>query len=649
MRSLKLFVGFLFVIAVQADVSAQSWERLGPEGGLVVSLAASADGAIYLGTADGHIFVRPAADQPWVLRGRVGGRTDAVVTRLLVDPANRDGLCASVWYQQVNAGGGIFCSADGAKSWQLVGLNGEAVRALERAPSDASILVAGTITGVFRSADSGKTWQRISPPGDDELRNLDSVAVDPHDPNTIYAGTYHLPWKTTDGGKTWKPVVAGLIDDSDIMSLRIDVTDPSRVYLSACSGIYRSENQGEAWTKLQGIPYAARRTQAIVQDTQDPKTLHAATTEGLWVTRDAGETWQRTTPGEWVVNSVVVVPEQVVIGTEQGVFVSADRGASFAADNRGFTHATIKLFAQSAQDPKHLAMIAANGTANALESIDSGKSWSPLSLGVASAEAANALHTDEISQLYGPSWGWVVRLFDGRIFFREANKPSWTEWKLSLPAVRPSANPPPQKRLPSISALKTVGGAIEFSSNAIWLSTKQGLASCELHSSCQLLKGFGKEQPVDALGVSSDGRTIYFAGGNKFAVSTDSGKTALWHDLPASVEHAKTIVAIDGPEPLLLLATDRGLFASTDSGNTWQRRESGLPPGRVEQLLHADDLVVVTLADGGVYISHDRSATWQRVDRDAGRSRFVGLAEVAPGRILAASQSEGVLELIVAK
>jgi hypothetical protein len=218
LRRLKLIVGFLAAIALQPCVHAQSWQRLGPEGGLVVS----SSGALYLGTADGHIFVRPAIEKPWELRGRVGSRTDAVVTRLLVDPTDGDRLCASVWYQQANAGGGIFCSADGAKSWQLAGLNGEAVRALERAPSDASMLVAGTISGVFRSADSGKTWQRISPLGDEELRNLDSVAIDPRDANTIYAGTYHLPWKTTDGGKTWKPVVAGLIDDSDIMSLRID-------------------------------------------------------------------------------------------------------------------------------------------------------------------------------------------------------------------------------------------------------------------------------------------------------------------------------------------------------------------------------------------------------------------------------------------
>ena len=50
-------------------------------------------------------------------------------------------------------------------------------------------LVAGTLEGVFRSRDSGLRWQRISPAGHEELRNFDSLAIDPRDPGIIYAGT----------------------------------------------------------------------------------------------------------------------------------------------------------------------------------------------------------------------------------------------------------------------------------------------------------------------------------------------------------------------------------------------------------------------------------------------------------------------------
>jgi len=35
---------------------AQTWQRLGPEGGMVLSLAADSDSDLYLGTNDGHVF-----------------------------------------------------------------------------------------------------------------------------------------------------------------------------------------------------------------------------------------------------------------------------------------------------------------------------------------------------------------------------------------------------------------------------------------------------------------------------------------------------------------------------------------------------------------------------------------------------------------
>ncbi len=247
------------------------------------------------------------------MRGRVGNRTDAVISRMVSAPPKGERIYASVWFQEAGAGGGVFGSDDGGRTWRLLGLPAEAVRALEIAPTDENLLIAGTRSGVFRSSDAGKNWERISPAGDEELRNVDSVAIDPADGRVIYAGTYHLPWKTTDGGKNWKPVTAGLIDDSDIMSMRVDATNPARLYLSACSGIYRSEDRGGMWTKLQGIPYAARRTHSIVQDGKDPQTLYAGTTEGLWVTRDGGESWKRTTPKEWVINTVAVVAGKVVL------------------------------------------------------------------------------------------------------------------------------------------------------------------------------------------------------------------------------------------------------------------------------------------------------------------------------------------------
>jgi len=229
---------FIGLLLIAAGARAQVWKPLGPPGGDVHSLAIdpSHPGKLFLGTADGHIFGSQDDGEHWTLLGRAGARQDAVITAIVVDPRDADVLFASARTQDPAAGGGIFRSSDGGRSWRTSGLEGQAVRALAIAPSDADILVAGTLDGVYRSDDNGKSWNRISPEHHEELRNLDSLVVDPRDPQTIYAGTFHLPWKTTDGGQTWRPIHDGMIDDSDVMSLFVDRATPGRVYAGACSG-----------------------------------------------------------------------------------------------------------------------------------------------------------------------------------------------------------------------------------------------------------------------------------------------------------------------------------------------------------------------------------------------------------------------------
>jgi len=649
----KIWMAFLLLASLSAGGRAQTWERLGPEGGLVVSLGASAAGTLYLGTADGHVFVKEQSAKKWELRGRVGGRTDAVVTRLLGDPRHETRVYAAVWYQDPRAGGGVFRTDDAGVNWKLIGLGDEAVRALEMAPSDADELIAGTRTGVFRSQDAGKTWERISPAGDEELRNLDSLAIDPRDPNTIYAGTYHLPWKTTDGGKSWKPVVAGLIDDSDIMSLRIDASDPARVYLSACSGIYRSETRAEQWTKLQGIPYSARRTQAIVQDPAAPRTLYGATTEGLWVTRDGGESWRRTTPGDWVVNAAVVVPgedankEMLVIGTEaQGVLMSRDAGETFTASNEGFTHTVVKQLVGAWHDPQHLAMILHRNGQELWESGDAGMSWTPLQFAPAGDREYAKLTVNDLAQIYGSPWGWLARSRDGRLWLREQGRAEWTERKLLLRTAsrRPPSHASRTKRSAAAVALTVSDASVSFTANALWAQTGQGAMKCEPGKACVPLAAFGKNSGVAVLLAKADERTICAISNGKSAFSYDGGKTAVWRDLPSAGSAIKWM-DVGATGDTILLGTSHGLFSSSDQGKTWTAGGPGLPSVAMDKYLITEELLMLTSLDGALYLSRDQGQTWQRGDGDAARGRFSGLAQAGGEMIVAGSQSEGVLRL----
>jgi photosystem II stability/assembly factor-like uncharacterized protein len=651
----RIAAAIVLILILASRATAQLWERLGPVGGLVVSLGAASAGNVYLGTADGHIFASNDDGSSWELRGRVGNRLDAVVPRVLADPRDQHRLFAAVWYRAAGPGGGVFRSDDSGYTWSLVGLQGEEARALEFAPSKPDVLIAGTRSGVFRTVDGGKYWERISPAGDEELRNIDSLAIDPRTPETIYAGTYHLPWRTTDGGKTWKPVISGLIDDSDIMSLRVDVANPERLYMSACSGIYRSENQGSDWTKLQGIPYAARRTQTIVQDTGNPKTLYAGTTEGLWVTRDGGESWTRTTPKDWVVNGVAVLassdgkPGRVILGTEaQGIEISDDGGETFLEANRGFSHVVVQQLLANRNDSGHLLMLTEQGGKKIQESRDGGRNWAPVALMTGAQEKREDLSVDGIQQIYSTPWGWLLRSGNGQLWTRDENAGVWKIWKLRLPAAAlgRARNKAANKQKASAIRPPLSGSLIVAGQNFVVLPAAQGLLRCTSSGLCERLKFFGPGGTVHALWISSAGRDLVVLKDGKLGLSVDGGETASWRDLPVANEQVLWLDAAEsGPPKIIFLGTSIGLFASQDAGASWQKAANGLPAGQMDLWLRAPGIWVASEQDGGMYISRDQGKSWMRVDRDSERGHFTGLVVTKNGALLAGSQSEGLLQL----
>jgi photosystem II stability/assembly factor-like uncharacterized protein len=646
-----LLLGLILAGHLGSSAYAQEWQRLGPEGGMVVSLGIGPNEQLYLGAADGHVFASNDGARSWQLRGRVGRRLDAVVTRILVDPRESNRIVASVWYQEPGAGGGVFESENQGRDWKLLGLQSEAVRALEMAPSQPDVLVAGTLTGLFRSPDRGKTWARISPAGDQEIRNLDSLAIDPRDPQTIYAGTFHLPWLTRDGGKNWKPVIAGIIDDSDIMSLRLDSTNPSRVYMSACSGIYRSENQGENWTKLQGIPYAARRTQVIVQDPGSPKTLYAGTTAGLWVTRDAGESWTRTTPNNWVVNAVVVIPAsngkpgRVVLGTEgRGIEISDDAGETFAEANRGFTHTIVRQLLADKRDDRTLLMLVQRATSELLESRNGGENWTSLPLTAVEHARPATLDVDQIQQVLASPWGWLARLNNGQLWLWRDEQRAWNQWKLMFSTLSGAR----AKAATVRSALRVLhaDGAIAFSENDAVVATTEGVVRCEQSGICTRVKAFARTANIYSLGISQSGKELAVVTENKLGRSSDGGITAVWGDLPLPQNEIVWLdVAEPSPEEDIFLGTSKGLFRSQRGTESWQLVGNGLPAGHVEAWLFSSRIWALSEQDGGLYVTRDRAGSWSRVDRDAERGRFTGLVATPTGELLAGSQSEGLLRL----
>src|SRR5215470_8317637 len=622
-------------LAFSRPAFCQHWQRLGPPGGMVISLAAAFDGTVYLGTPDGHVFASRDRGGHWELRGRAGDRLDAVVQRIVVDTRNPNRMLAAVWFRDSRAGG-VFESADGAKTWKLAGLGSEAVRALEQSASDAAVWMAGTRSGVFRSTDDAKSWQRITPVEDPELQNIDSLAIDPRDPQTVYVGTYHLPWKTTDGGNNWHSISAGMIDDSDVMSLRIDAQNPQRIFSSACSGIYRSEDGGALWTKLAGIPYSSRRTQQIVQDPGDAQTLYAATTEGLWMTSYSGETWKRVTARDTDANAAVVLPASegpiLLAGTSaQGILRSENGGTAFVEANGGFAHRVVTAAAKAAAG-REVLIQTERGPAP-VYSGDGGTTWTPI-------QATDA--RKPVRKIFFASGTWWAAFFDGGVGEFDSRFERWRDVPFrevkTLASDRRSGNRRAITllRKPSVDFLVASGlGLVATSRDALWILDEKKREFRKTTST-------GLPSPVTYLSPGRDGSLLAIAAGELWS----SEGAGAWKRLepPARAAGLLWIRGGSGYDPEMLLGTQGGIFAREK--NAWRLLSRGLPSIPSTAGACAESHCLVAMSNGGLYQSEESLETWRRVDSDGERGKVSEILVDENGGFLVASEQEGMLRFV---
>lgn len=612
---------------------AQTWRSLGPRGGDVRALALDPrdPSKIYLGTTDGHIFGSRNGGESWDLLGRAGPRLDGVITAILVDPRSSRLLYASLWTLEPQSGGGIYRSEDGGRNWEPFGLEGEAVRALAQAESDANVITAGTLTGVFRTRNGGKSWQRISPEGHEEIRNIDSIAIDPRDPDIVYAGTFHLPWKTTDGGRTWTAIAQGMIDDSDVMSMVVDRMDAERIYASACSGIYRSENGGKLWTKVQGIPYSARRTHVIVQHPLEPAVVYAGTTEGLWKTKDAGSRWERITPKDWVINALVIPPtdsQRLVIGTERlGIMVSDDSGRNFRAANDGFSHRQVLALALDRDRAGRVLAVLANAPDAALATEDGGIVWSPLGPG---------LDTEKLLRVYAAPEVWIAALERGGLMRYEEKTGEWKRVGIVVDA---------EKKI--TRAFQSLVTDMAFGEGAWYAASPEGLfVSRDAGATWKILPLGPVSLPVSSVRVSRDGRQLWIVSLRGMVFSKDSGASWKWHDLPFEAGGAMRLDLADPDGKTLLSIARKGLYVSRDAGGTWQLVAAGLPDAPLRDLAISGEVVLAAMETGGLFISHDGARSWSRIEGTLAEGQFPVVTTPTSDRVIfAASASEGVFAI----
>ncbi|MBX7220138.1 MAG: hypothetical protein K1Y36_09350 [Blastocatellia bacterium] len=672
------------VVTVRAESPESStfqWTLNGPFGGTVRSLVQNPKQPerFFLGTGDGQLYLSNDKAQSWKWLPTLH-RPGFIIDNLLIDPRASETVYLSMWSLANDRDGGIFKSTDGGEHWKEL-FQGHSVRALTMADQDSSLLVAGALDGVYRSTDAGKSWKLISPANDAEIRNIESVAIDPRDGDTVFAGTWHLPWKTTDGGKNWVSIKGAetmILDDSDIFSIAIDRSLPDRMFCSACSGIYQSNDRGRNWTKFQGIPYSARRTHIIYQHPTKPATLFACTTEGLWRTTDGGQTWRVLTK-QIVVNAIEIdehEPDRVVIGTQNsGVLVSQDGGETFLPSNLGFaTYQVSSLVPDPLQRGRVFASVLYNGLEGGVYvSEDNGRSWRPSSQGLGIRDVYSVtVNPNNPKQLYAAT--------NTGLFLSENSGLTWNRLEITAKAAPPSAKPtgkgkgkprsrsvvarpksrpktpapPPGPKLHNLDGHVMEVALTTDGKKAVLLAASwDGLfRSSDPKRGWEKLTITGYEGRVFAVVVPPlQPNWMYVGTSDGLFVSRDKGVT--WEHIEMDGRDHSFVheIAVNPNRPeIIAVGTRRSLYITKDGMKTWERRGRGIPYGDIAAIRFnpRDDkqILVGEVGEGGLYLSTDGGDHFRRIDREdlpSKRVWTVAFDLFEENQVYAGSFSSGVL------
>jgi photosystem II stability/assembly factor-like uncharacterized protein len=648
----KFLLGLAVVGLGCVSARAQTWKQVGPPGGTVITLAADPNNVskMFLGTADGHVFSSTDEGGHWQLISRIGSGQDDVVTHIIVDPRDAKRLYASTW-TLYSGGGGVYRSDDGGHTWNIIGLAHETVRALAQSPTDPKLLLAGALSGVYLSTDEGASWNRITPEKHDDLRNFDSVAFDPKDNNTIYAGTYHLPWKTSNGGKDWFPIVKGMIDDSDVMSIIVDPANSENVHATACSGIYHSVNGGTQWVKYQGIPSVFRRTQLIRMDPSNPSILYAGTTSGLWKTINEKD-FKRVTPGDWIINALVIDPknpQKLIIGTErEGVQISNDGGATFTSANNGFQHQHLADVAMDREHPERALVVLTFDNDAFMATKDGGTSWNTLGPG---------LKRTEMRHVYAAPNGWWASLTKGGWMKYDESTRKWVRagMYVSDPVTISAPATTKGKKTTAAAAkrpvLKTAAPQLAaflvndmtFSDETWFAGTAGGVlvskdkgATWKSASKDPLVR-----KPAQSVEVSADGKQVWALAEHNLLYSSDKGAT--WDAKELSFATAGNLKLHRVDDSILFITTNMGLYGSRDAGRTWNRAD--VRDLSFQAVAGNNNALVVATQKHGLIASFDAGKTWQHLDDQLSQGYFPVIRARRDGSLVAVSATEGMLSL----
>ncbi len=423
-----------------------------------------------------------------------------------------------------------------------------------------SVLFAGTNAGLYRSTDGGLNWSPVKLPNNPAFPLLKIFRVRCAG-GAVFVSTENGVFISRDDGGSWKETVVPA--PGELVS-NLEVNGNVIAYASSLSGAHASY---------------------LSVDTLNDSLGQASRFGGI-----AFGNWSADT----VVQSLAFLNTRVFVGTNFGIFVSADTGKTWASCGSAVAGADVKAMTAMGS-----AIFAAIRSGEVFESTDGGTTWLVRNQGGTSFSSAVLVARSDT--LYAGTSGQGV-------FFSTDSGRTWIAENSGL------VNP-------LVSSIAFLGGepvagtsgSGVFSFNGTWSPMSYGLSATSINCFTTLA-----------------GNLYAATGGSGVFVSTDGGTD--WKAVNSGLDNldVQSIIANGG---VLFAGTyGGGVFRSTDGGASWTAVNSGIKDMEIHVLAtYGTDILAGTtprdglpafitsqdyyMADSGqVYLSTDNGGNWAVID-----------------------------------
>lgn len=568
-------------------------------------------------------------------------------------------------------GGQIYKTSNGGDSWEII-WDGGMLSALTRYmwidPRDPDILFVSTGIfdrsavsndtlpdlydglGILKSIDGGQTWRELNQTNGLEMLHVGSLYMKPDNPDILLAAAGHL--------------LVGAATDHILQ----------QGYSPA--GVYRTVDGGEHWQRVLDVSMSRpdEAFSSVEYSTSHPNIAYAGSENGIYRSEDGGATWELVSGGDdgWGPPGVLANwpidlqcdpedPNRIFANNYLGGnFLSEDSGRTWMNASQGYTGA---ILSDVAVDPTNPARVYAAGRTGIWLSDDAGNSWVGLRYGEAERIDANNWHTIEInptnpSHLLGGGMNGItiVESHNGG----ESWEYRWSMWELWGPEVilKETENMVPTTIAfaPSNPTIVYAGGTHQaiallhetyvFPGVGLLISSDGGQTWNVSEN-----ENISDRSVIDLAVDPKDEKVIYMATENGLYKSTDSGNTwSLLQIIPDGGMVRAVAVNPTDPEYILAAVEGLGIYISTDGGQIWQAGVAGLEPnGSIHDIVFdPQNPKKIYTSDyfSGVYRSIDGGYTWVKINNGLHTRSVTGLSISADGNhMYAATHGEGVFRL----